>query len=194
MPAADPAKQLAHEIAELRRRLAAVERGSQARFRSLEVDGQTVALPDVVRTGQSAKVDAEAARLKAVEATASAAAAATKADDAEAAALEAAGIAADAGKIVYTTSEPTGDPNTLWIKPPDNVPHRWDGDSGSRSRTPVSRRLLPPLPPPRRPPLLPPRWPSRPRTPRAPPPARRTRPSPPPRARTPSPTPRQFLT
>lgn len=77
----------------------------------------------------TSEVDAAEALAEAQAATALAQDAATRADAAEAAALDAAGIAADAGHIVYSSSAPTGDPNTLWYKLPENVPHRWDGDS-----------------------------------------------------------------
>lgn len=141
MPTSDPAKQLARELAALRKEVRSSSRGSQAAYRSIQVDGQSVTLPEIAQTGQAAvesaqaaKIDAATAIQRAEEATTSAQDAASLADQAQAAALEAAGIAASAGKIVYTASEPAADYNTLWIKPPDNIPYRWDGDSWEEIR------------------------------------------------------------
>ena len=129
MTTTDPAKALAREIADLKRQVHSLSRGSQAARRSFEVAGQTVSLPEIAATGASAKIDAADARRKAEEATTAAQGAATQAESAESAALEAAGIAATKGRIVYTTSEPEGDEATLWIPPPSNIPHRWNGET-----------------------------------------------------------------
>lgn len=53
-----------------------------------------------------------------------------KAQDAETKALAAAGVADGKGKVLYATGAPTGADRVaqnLWVRLPDNVPHRWNG-------------------------------------------------------------------
>lgn len=70
---------------------------------------------------------ASAAQGTADTAAGAASTAATKAQDALDDAAEALGVANGKGKIVFTTSKPAGDPQTLWVPPPNNIPHRWNG-------------------------------------------------------------------
>lgn len=75
---------------------------------------------------------AEAAAADAARVQALAQNAVTSAEEAERKALEAAGIAAGKGKVIYSSTAPTGADaaaGNLWIRSTDNRPHRWSGSA-----------------------------------------------------------------
>ncbi|WP_237196842.1 hypothetical protein [Rothia nasimurium] len=80
------------------------------------------------------KAQAAASRAQALADTArsDAAAAASAAAEADRKALEAAGIAGGKGKVIYSSTAPTGADQVaqnLWIRSSDNKPHRWGGSA-----------------------------------------------------------------
>lgn len=75
---------------------------------------------------------AEEAASEAARVSADAANAVSAAEEAERKALEAAGIAGGKGKVIYSSSAPTGadqSASNLWIRSSDNRPHRWSGSA-----------------------------------------------------------------
>lgn len=75
---------------------------------------------------------AEDAASEAARVSADAANAVSAAEEAERKALEAAGIAGGKGKVIYSSSAPTGadqSASNLWIRSSDNRPHRWSGSA-----------------------------------------------------------------
>ncbi|WP_237220382.1 carbohydrate binding domain-containing protein [Rothia nasimurium] len=75
---------------------------------------------------------AEEAASEAARVSADAANAVSAAEEAERKALEAAGIAGGKGKVIYSSSAPTGadqNASNLWIRSSDNRPHRWSGSA-----------------------------------------------------------------
>lgn len=100
MSATDPVKQLVRELTSLQREVRSQSRASQAAWRSVEVNGETFALPQVVRDGQTALTAAE-------EAAANATTALTAANGKNA--------------VVYSPDPPTDDtpgtrPGDIWFQ------------------------------------------------------------------------------
>lgn len=83
------------------------------------------------RASQAVSV-AQAARGTADKAVADAASAASAASAADKKALDAAGLAGSKGKVIYSSTAPTGADQVgqnLWIRTTDNRPHRWSGSA-----------------------------------------------------------------